>query len=115
MTLKSEKTAESVEEYTCRSVYDIDPIDRWHSNCITLLGDAAHAMQHHTGQGANSAIQDAGVLAETLRDADSISEALQNYQSRRKPITDKYQELSRMAPTQDAETAFLEKNHLEKA
>ncbi|ARK28854.1 hypothetical protein BkAM31D_02720 [Halalkalibacter krulwichiae] len=37
--------AENVEEYTCRPVYDIDTIDRWHSNCITLLGDAAHAMQ----------------------------------------------------------------------
>ncbi len=112
---KIQKTAEYVKEYTCRAIYDIDPINRWHSNCITLLGDAAHAMQHHTGQGANSAIQDAGVLAESLREADSIPEALQNYQARRKPITDRYQELSRQAPTQDAEPAFLEKDQLEKA
>ena len=110
-----QNTAEYVKEYTCRSIYDIDPIDCWHSNCITLLGDAAHAMQHHTGQGANTAIQDAGVLAESLREADSVSEALQNYQAIRKPITDRYQELSRMAPTQEAEPAFLEKDKLEKA
>lgn len=110
-----QKTAEYVKEYTCRSIYDIDPIDCWHSNCITLLGDAAHAMQHHTGQGANTAIQDAGVLAESLREADSVSGALLNYQAIRKPITDRYQELSRMAPTQDAEPAFLEKDKLEKA
>jgi salicylate hydroxylase len=104
------KTAESVDEYTCRSIYDIDPIDRWHSNCITLLGDAAHAMQHHLGQGANMAIQDAGVLAECLSEAGSILEALQNYQAIRKPVTDRYQALSRMAPTQDAKPAFLEKD-----
>ncbi|WP_233549519.1 FAD-dependent oxidoreductase [Lysinibacillus yapensis] len=110
-----QKTALTVEEYTCRSVYDIDSIDRWHSNCVALLGDAAHAMQHHTGQGANSAIQDAGVLAECLQEADSIPEALQLYQSRRKPVTDKFQELSRQAPTQQTETAFIEKSHFEKA
>lgn len=108
------KTAETVDEYTCRAVYDIDSIDRWHSDCVALLGDAAHAMQHHTGQGANSAIQDAGVLAECMEEADSIAEALQLYQSRRKPVTDKLQELSRQAPTQETETAFPEKSHFEK-
>nr|WP_308017538.1 FAD-dependent monooxygenase [Alkalihalobacillus deserti] len=112
---KIQKIAENVEEYTCRSIHDIDSIERWHTNCITLLGDAAHAMLHHTGQGANNAIQDAGVLAEALREADSIPEALQNFQSRRKPITDKYQELSRQEPSLESETAFPEKDHFEKA
>ena len=36
--------------------YDIDPVDTWHSDCVALVGDAAHAMLHHQGQGANSAI-----------------------------------------------------------
>ncbi|MFC0560583.1 FAD-dependent oxidoreductase [Halalkalibacter alkalisediminis] len=108
---KIQKIAENVEEYTCRSIYDIDSIERWHSNCVTLLGDAAHAMLHHTGQG----IQDAGVLAEALREADSIPEALQTFQARRKPVTDKYQELSRQEPSIESETAFPEKGHFEKA
>ena len=43
-----------------RGVYDIDPVDTWHSDCVALLGDAAHSMLHHQGQGANSAILDAG-------------------------------------------------------
>lgn len=109
-----QQIAGNVEEYTCRAIYDIDPIERWHSNCVTLLGDAAHAMLHHQGQGANSAIQDAGVLAEALRDADTIAEALQKYQSRRKPVTDKYQELSRKVASEEDETAFPEKQHFEK-
>ena len=55
-------------------------------NCITLLGDAAHSMLHNQGQGANMAIQDAGVLAECLLEAETVAEALQNYETQRKPI-----------------------------
>ena len=47
-----------------RAVYDIDPVDTWHSDSVVLLGDAAHSMCHHQGQGANSAIMDAGALAD---------------------------------------------------
>ncbi|SDH60582.1 salicylate hydroxylase [Alteribacillus persepolensis] len=110
---KIQKIAEKIDNYTCRSIYDIDPLERWHSDCITLLGDAAHAMLHHQGQGANSAIQDGGVLAESIRDAATIPEALQIYQARRKPITDKYQELSRRPPKVEAKTAFPEKSVFE--
>ena len=59
-----------------RAVYDIDPVDTWHSDSVVLLGDAAHAMLHHQGQGANSAILDAGALADALAEADSVKEAL---------------------------------------
>ncbi|MEU9018497.1 FAD-dependent monooxygenase [Actinomadura sp. NPDC048394] len=85
----------------CRAVYDIDPIDRWHSDSVVLLGDAAHSMLHHHGQGANSAILDAGVLADSLRDAGSVSEALALYQATRKPVTDELQRVSRQGWTED--------------
>ncbi|MGW5212186.1 FAD-dependent oxidoreductase [Streptomyces sp. NPDC004051] len=78
-----------------RAVYDIDPVDTWHSDSVVLLGDAAHSMLHHQGQGANSAIEDAGALADALRDADSLKEALARYQAVRKPETDKLQAISR--------------------
>lgn len=78
-----------------RAVYDIDPVETWHSESVVLLGDAAHAMCHHQGQGANSAILDAGVLADSLRAAGSVSEALAAYQSARKPVTDELQRISR--------------------
>lgn len=84
-----------------RAVYDIDPVEVWHSDCVALLGDAAHAMCHHQGQGANSAIMDAGGLAEALQQADSIKEALALYQANRKPVTDELQRISRQGWSED--------------
>ena len=80
---------------TSRSVYDIDPVDVWHSDCVALLGDAAHAMLHHQGQGANSAIADAGGLADAFAAAASVPDALALYQATRKPVTDNLQRVSR--------------------
>ncbi|WP_129842891.1 NAD(P)/FAD-dependent oxidoreductase [Streptomyces sp. RFCAC02] len=84
-----------------RAVYDIDPIDTWHSDSVVLVGDAAHSMLHHQGQGANSAIEDAGALADALRDAASVTEALARYQATRKPVTDTLQAVSRQGWTED--------------
>ena len=84
-----------------RAVYDIDPIDTWHSDSVVLVGDAAHAMLHHQGQGANSAIADAGALADALRDAGSVAAALARFQIERKPITDELQRISRQGWSED--------------
>lgn len=110
---KIQAIAANIENYTCRAVYDIEPVESWNSNCVTLLGDSAHAMLHHQGQGANMAIQDGGVLAESLSDSKTIPEALKKYYARRKPVTDKYQELSRQQYNQEATTAFPEKEAFE--
>ncbi|MFZ2177516.1 MAG: FAD-dependent monooxygenase [Rhodococcus sp. (in: high G+C Gram-positive bacteria)] len=84
-----------------RAVYDIDPVDTWHSDSVVLVGDAAHSMLHHQGQGANSAILDAGGLADALQEADSVREALALYQATRKPMTDELQRISRQGWTED--------------
>jgi len=84
-----------------RAVYDIDPVDTWHSDSVVLVGDAAHSMLHHQGQGANSAILDAGALADALRDAGSVQEALAAYQANRKPVTDELQRISRQGWTEE--------------
>lgn len=84
-----------------RAVYDIDPVDTWHSDSVALLGDAAHSMCHHQGQGANSAIMDAGGLAAALLRADSVKQALALYQADRKPVTDELQRISRQGWTED--------------
>ena len=84
-----------------RAVYDIDPVPNWHSNSVVLIGDAAHAMLHHQGQGANSAVLDAGALAAMLTEADSIPEALAQYQASRKPVTDVLQRVSRQSWSED--------------
>jgi salicylate hydroxylase len=78
-----------------RAVYDIDPVDTWHTDNVVLMGDAAHSMLHHQGQGANSAIEDAGTLADALAQAGSVKEALALFQATRKPVTDELQRISR--------------------
>jgi salicylate hydroxylase len=89
------------DKVSIRAVYDIDPVDTWHSESVVLLGDAAHSMCHHQGQGANSAILDAGGLAEALKQASSVKEALSLYQATRKPVTDELQRISRQGWTED--------------
>jgi salicylate hydroxylase len=84
-----------------RAVYDIDPVATWHTDSVVLLGDAAHAMLHHQGQGANSAILDAGGLADALLEADSVRSALALFQATRKPVTDELQRISRQGWSED--------------
>ena len=84
-----------------RAVYDIDPVETWHTGSVTLLGDSAHAMLHHQGQGANSAIEDAAGIAEALAEAGSLKEALALFQATRKPVTDELQRISRQGWSED--------------
>lgn len=104
-----------LEDIVTRPLCDLEPLSKWSTSTVTLLGDAAHAMLHNQGQGANMAIQDAEVLAVAIAEAVvgtvTSGQALQNYEEQRKPITKLYQELSRLFPTDQAETAFPEKAH----
>jgi salicylate hydroxylase len=47
-------------------MYDRAPLPRWSTGRLTLLGDAAHPMLPHLGQGVNQALEDAVVLATLL-------------------------------------------------
>ncbi|GLB66688.1 FAD-dependent oxidoreductase [Arthrobacter mangrovi] len=90
-----------VKAVTIRSVWDIDPVDNWHTDSVVIMGDAAHSMLHHQGQGANSAIEDAGALADALAEAGSVKEALALFQATRKPVTDELQRISRQGWSED--------------
>ena len=68
-------------------IYDRDPVDRWGSGRVTLLGDAAHPMTPNLGQGACQAIEDALVLARHLASGTSPESALRRYESERIPRT----------------------------
>lgn len=106
-----------LEDIVSRPLSDLEPFDKWCTNTVTLIGDAAHAMLHNQGQGANMAIQDADVLAEAIAEAVAgtvtVAETLQKYAEQRKPITKLYQDLSRLFPTEQAKTAFPEKEYFE--
>jgi salicylate hydroxylase len=52
------------------ALYDREPLPIWTRGRLTLLGDAAHPMLPHLGQGANQAIEDGMALATILARAD---------------------------------------------
>jgi salicylate hydroxylase len=70
------------------------PLARWTRGPVVLLGDAAHAMLPHQGQGANQAIEDAFVLAEELGRAGVVPAALHRYARRRRVRTRQVQLVS---------------------
>jgi salicylate hydroxylase len=52
------------------ALYDREPLPVWTRQRLTLLGDAAHPMLPHLGQGANQSIEDGMALATILAHAD---------------------------------------------
>ena len=67
------------------------PLGRWTRGRVTLLGDAAHALVPHHGQGANQSIEDAVVLAASLgkHGRAGLPEALESYERLRRGRTRK--------------------------
>ena len=55
------------------ALYDREPLPTWTRGRLTLLGDAAHPMLPHLGQGANQSIEDGMALATILSRADRHS------------------------------------------
>ena len=75
------------------------PLDRWSLGRITLLGDAAHAMEPFQAQGAAQACEDAYVLAECLDGIGppDVVGALRRYEHIRRDRAGELQALSRTA------------------
>ena len=80
------------------ALHDLPPLRRWHTDRVVLIGDAAHTMVPHQGQGANQTIEDAIVLADELAEVhgtDDLGSALRRYTRRRRKRTTVVQWLSR--------------------
>jgi 2-polyprenyl-6-methoxyphenol hydroxylase-like FAD-dependent oxidoreductase len=77
--------AEAVYEYP---LTDREPLERWTDGCVTLLGDAAHAMYPIGSNGASQSILDALALAVAVEQHGATPAALTTYEAeRREPTT----------------------------
>ncbi len=70
-------------------------LEQWHNGRVVLIGDAAHAGPPAMAEGGCMAMEDAYVLAEVLRGADTVEDALSSYVSRRRSRVEWVQQQSR--------------------
>lgn len=67
----------------------------WNVGDVVYLGDSAHAMSPQLGQGANLALVDAAVLADSLAGAESVRDGLFRYSRARRTHLGWYQFVTR--------------------
>jgi len=86
----------AVEHKVRWGLFAVRPLPRWCRGRAVLLGDAAHAMLPHHGQGANTTIEDAITLAELLASASpsELEAVAGRYQALRRTRTRKIQRSS---------------------
>jgi len=86
-----------VREVTC---------DRWHTDRVVLIGDAAHAVHPISGMGGSLALGDARVLAQELATAGAgdPAPALARYESRRREAVSSVRRAARL----EAAVTFLD-------
>jgi 2-polyprenyl-6-methoxyphenol hydroxylase-like FAD-dependent oxidoreductase len=68
------------EDLRFEDLFERPLLARWGHGRVTLLGDAAHPMLPHTGQGAAQAMEDAVALALALSRFDDHEQALRRYE-----------------------------------
>jgi 2-polyprenyl-6-methoxyphenol hydroxylase-like FAD-dependent oxidoreductase len=64
-------------------LFDRPPSRVWGRGRITLLGDAAHPMTPHMGQGGAQALEDAVVLGRCVAESTTVEKALRDYERAR--------------------------------
>jgi salicylate hydroxylase len=94
-----QETIGALDETFRWGIYDRAPLAYWSTARVTLLGDAAHPMVPHFGQGAGQAIEDGFALAILLEDAKpaDVPARLKAYERLRLGYTSRVQAASRDA------------------
>jgi 2-polyprenyl-6-methoxyphenol hydroxylase-like FAD-dependent oxidoreductase len=77
------------------AAYGETRMPRWSTGRVVWLGDAAHAMSPHLGQGTNLAFLDAAALADCLAAEPTLPQALAEFERRRRAHIRTYQTISR--------------------
>jgi salicylate hydroxylase len=92
------KLLDQVETCFWWGLYDRQPLAKWVNGRLALLGDAAHPMLPHLGQGANQGIEDGtalAVLLQGVKPGDSVESVLHRYEALRRPRTSMVQSEAR--------------------
>src|SRR5581483_1541294 len=92
-------TINALDETFRWGIYDRAPLPYWSTRRVTLMGDAAHPMVPHVGQGAGQSIEDAITLAVLLEGcaASEVAARLKSYEALRLGRTSRVQALARAA------------------
>jgi salicylate hydroxylase len=92
-------TIKALDETFRWGIYDRAPLPHWSTGRITLMGDAAHPMVPHVGQGAGQSIEDGFTLAVLLEGCSTgeVADRLKLYEAIRRERTSKVQALARAA------------------
>ncbi len=82
-------------------IFDVARLPRWSEGRVALVGDAAHAVSPHSGQGASMALEDAIVIAKQLaaQPADPAA-AFATYESERRPRAERVVAMGRQSGDQ---------------
>jgi len=70
-------------------LYDRDRARQWSRGPVVLVGDAAHAMRPHLGQGGCQAVEDAAILAWFVDAEDDLAAAFARFVAFRRPRVDR--------------------------
>ncbi len=88
-------------------IYDMPRLPTWSRGNVVLLGDAAHAVAPHSGQGASLAIEDGVVLAACLVAEGRPSDAFRRFEALRQTRTQTAISIGRMAGSQKLAKTWL--------
>jgi 2-polyprenyl-6-methoxyphenol hydroxylase-like FAD-dependent oxidoreductase len=87
--------------------YDLPPLACWQRGRVCVIGDAAHAMGPHIGQGSSLALEDAFVIAKCLRDLSDPADAFRTFEQLRRGRVDPVVRQSRRTAKQKAPTGWV--------
>ena len=88
---------QSATEILNVAIHDVPSLPSWSAGRTILIGDAAHAVAPHSGQGASMALEDAQYLAKLLRESNGLQleRVFTAFEQHRRPRTDKVIALGR--------------------
>jgi 2-polyprenyl-6-methoxyphenol hydroxylase-like FAD-dependent oxidoreductase len=81
---------ESAEAMLNIAIHDVPSLPAWSVGRTILIGDAAHAVAPHSGQGASMALEDAQFLAKLVRASQGVGldRVFADFERERRPRTD---------------------------